>query len=64
MKNDNSKLYLTVLQEWLNGEGIDFAKHGLNRNDIFFMVAWYQNYLSQNTLNGITLTILDKLITE
>jgi len=55
-------LYLAILKEWLNGEGMNFAKHGLNKHDIFIMVTWYQNYLEQKTCNAITLSIINELI--
>jgi hypothetical protein len=64
MKYDIKKTYLTILNDWLNGGGINLQQHNLSKHDAFIMVAWYQNYLSQQTLNAITLAIINELIDE
>ena len=58
MKTENSKLYLQILDEYLNGEGIDFAKHGMNRADIVDMMLFYSRTLKDDVFRLIIQYVL------
>jgi len=62
MKNSAHNLYLTILDEWLNGEGIDFKKHNIQKDDIPLMVNFYQRYIKQETSKDIILAIIYELL--
>jgi len=62
MKNPAHNLYLTILDEWLNGEGISFKKHNIQKDDIPLMVNFYQRYIKAETANSIVLAIVYEIL--
>jgi hypothetical protein len=62
MKDSSHNLYLTILDEWLSGEGIDFKKHNIQKDDIPLMVNFYQRYITKETSREIVLAIIYKLL--
>ena len=62
MKTQNVDLYWNILQEYLKGDGIDFARHGINKKDIPEMVCFYQRYIRKDTADGMILAIIYELI--
>jgi hypothetical protein len=58
MKTKNSELYLTILDEFLSGKGMDLKKHGLNKIDILNMLSFYQRILNPETLKIVSYEIV------
>lgn len=62
MKTKNSKIYLTILNEYLNGEGIDFEKHNIQKIEIPSMVSFYLRILKPETANNLVMDILYEIL--
>ena len=62
MKDPKHNLYLTILDEWLSGKGIDFKKHNIQKTDIPLMVNFYQRYIKPETANNLILCIIYEIL--
>jgi len=55
MKTKNSGVYLEILNDYLDGKGIDFARYNMNKSDIADMMRFYSRILRLETFNEIAL---------
>jgi hypothetical protein len=62
MKTPNGHIYLEILDEYLNGKGIDLDAHHLNKDDIGDMIAFYGRNLSHELSYQIAQYIISDLI--
>lgn len=62
MKTNNSDVYLSILDDYLSGKGIDLDDHHLNRSDILPMMSFYARILQPDIYISISQYIISMLI--
>jgi len=61
MKNAN-ELYCTILNEWTRGEGLNFKRHNIQKDDIPLMVNYYQRFIKPEIANDLILCIIYEIL--
>lgn len=62
MKTENSKLYLSLLDDYLSGKGIDLDDYHLCRADIEPMMSFYARILKPEIFVSVSQYIIGMLI--
>jgi len=66
MKKDEwnlcSDVYLSLLDDYLSGKGMDLDNYNLNRRDIEPMMAFFASILKPETYISVSLYIISELI--
>jgi hypothetical protein len=62
MKTVNSEVYLSLLDDYLSGKGMDLDNYHLNRRDIEPMMAFFARILKPEIYISVSLYIISELI--
>jgi len=62
MKTQNAKLYLSILDDYLSGNGIDLDNYHLNKEDIDPMLSFYFRILKPEIYAEITRYIITEIL--
>ena len=62
MKTINSDVYLSLLDDYLSGKGMDLDSYHLNKSDIEPMMAFFARILKPETYVSVSLYIIAELI--
>ena len=61
LKNLSIRVCMDLFEDYINGDGVDFAKYGINKKDIPELVSFYQNCIKDPYSKQIILEIVYQL---
>lgn len=62
MKTTETTLYLTIISEYLNGQGIDFARHGFSKDGVKDFVSYVFRVMKPEIAQVIVMDVISQIL--